>query len=334
MISVIVPIYKVESYLRQCVESILRQSYSDLEIILIDDGSPDKCGEICDEYAQKDARIRVYHTENKGISAARNVGLDVATGDFIGFVDSDDWIEPNMYEVLLYAIIQNNADVSVCGSWYEFLSTSKDANVIKNNYFGKDCLKFLVEGKIRNAVWNKLYRRSLFESIRFPEGRSFEDLAIMHQVFSRVNLMVSTDCLLYHYRQRTSSIVKDYSARNLIDLANAYIDRFEFLREQEYDVYLACEDYILSSTAGGLSKLWRWWHKNNYDEKKRYMNNVKEYLVFIRSHYSLFGKRSWPFFLKISVFFMHSDSKLSFSLIYYLNQFYRRIRPKHDEYTD
>lgn len=101
MISVIVPVYKVAPYLRQCVDSIINQSFDDLEILLIDDGSPDQCGEICDEYAAKDSRVRVFHTENKGLSAARNLGLQKATGEYIGFIDSDDWIEPDMYEVLL-----------------------------------------------------------------------------------------------------------------------------------------------------------------------------------------------------------------------------------------
>jgi len=119
MISVIVPVYKVEQYLRQCIESILNQTYQDLEILLIDDGSPDRCGIICEEYAKKDPRIKVFHTENHGLSAARNVGLQIAKGEYIGFVDSDDWIEPDMYEILLRRLEETDTDISVCEIWRE-----------------------------------------------------------------------------------------------------------------------------------------------------------------------------------------------------------------------
>ena len=334
MVSVIVPVYNVENYLRQCIESLLKQTYSNLEIILIDDGSTDKCGEICDEYAIADERIRVFHTENRGISAARNAGLDAAKGDYIGFVDSDDWIEPEMYELLLNAAKQKNADVSVCGSWYEYHSNSEEANINNIEYHGKDCLKALVERKFRTAVWNKLFQRRLFDSVRFPEGRSFEDLAIMHLVFSNVNLVVSVDKLLYHYRQRSNSMVKTYSARVLLDLADAFIDRFKYLEEKEVETFSACENILLSSTAGGLSKVWRWWHKCKKDEKEKYKTKIKDCLSFTKSHFPLFGKPHWPVSLKIPVFFMHSDSKLSFALLYFLNQVYRKIRPKQAEFTE
>lgn len=119
MISIIVPVYKVEPYLRQCVDSILNQTYRDLEILLIDDGSPDCCGKICDEYEKKDKRVRVFHTENRGLSIARNLGLKETQGDYIGFVDSDDWIEPDMYEVLLKCLEETGADICVCGYSYE-----------------------------------------------------------------------------------------------------------------------------------------------------------------------------------------------------------------------
>ncbi|MBO7334370.1 MAG: glycosyltransferase, partial [Lachnospiraceae bacterium] len=115
LISVIVPVFEVEKYLKECIESILNQTYTNLEIILVDDGSPDKCGEICEEYAKTDNRIIVIHHENKGLSSARNRGLDIATGDYIGFVDSDDKIAPDMFEILLNNLKQYDADISICG---------------------------------------------------------------------------------------------------------------------------------------------------------------------------------------------------------------------------
>ncbi len=170
MISVIVPIYKVEPYLQQCVDSILNQTYSDLEILLIDDGSPDRCGEICDEYAKKDKRIRVFHTENRGLSAARNLGIQESTGSFLGFVDSDDWLDNDMYEVLLDRIVDTQADISGCGFYTELSTNPKTSNLEETIYSGVESEIALLDGKVSNYVWNKLYRRDVFRNVSFPEG--------------------------------------------------------------------------------------------------------------------------------------------------------------------
>ena len=134
MISVIVPIYKVEPYLRKCVESILNQTYRDLEILLIDDGSPDRCGEICDGFEKKDSRVRVFYTENRGVSAARNLGLREAKSDLIGFVDSDDWIEPDMYEALYTVLNDREADLSVCGLFDEYPAATVGGSIYAKGY--------------------------------------------------------------------------------------------------------------------------------------------------------------------------------------------------------
>lgn len=145
MISVIVPVYKVERYIHQCIVSILNQTYQDLEILLIDDGSPDKCGEICKEYAKKDSRIKVFHTENHGLSAARNVGLQIAKGEYIGFVDSDDWIEPDMFEILLRRLEETGADISVCEIWREDVEERHPGKSVRNAvYTGTDAIKSLI----------------------------------------------------------------------------------------------------------------------------------------------------------------------------------------------
>ena len=178
MISIIVPVYKVVPYLRQCIESIINQTYRDLEILLIDDGSPDECGEICEEYKNRDNRIRLFHTENNGLSAARNIGLKAATGECIGFIDSDDWVEPNMYEVLVRRLEETEADISVCG--YE--SASQEVVFESAVYSGADALRALLDDKFNNNVWNKLYRRELFESVNFPEGMNYEDVGVMHRI--------------------------------------------------------------------------------------------------------------------------------------------------------
>lgn len=155
MISIIVPIYNVEQYLIQCLESILNQTCRDIEIILIDDGSQDCCGEICDEYARKDNRIKVYHTNNGGLAAARNYGIEKATGEYIGFADSDDWIEPDMFEVLLSQAEKHKAEIAICGCYYEYLGKTETSSVMQNGfelYDNRNLINALVSGAINNGV--------------------------------------------------------------------------------------------------------------------------------------------------------------------------------------
>lgn len=213
LISVIVPIYKVENYLPKCIESILNQTYGNLEIILVDDGSPDKCGEICDDYALRDKRIIVIHKENGGLSSARNAGIDIAKGEYFGFVDSDDYIEPFMYEKLLSAILENKCKLSVCNVNYVF----DGGKVIPKNTSEQDKVLGFKEAITEMntyrifdmGAWSKLYHRELFEAVRFPEGKLSEDFFVMYKIFDMAQTVayVSTPC--YNYLQRQSSITKN-----------------------------------------------------------------------------------------------------------------------------
>lgn len=180
MISIIVPIYNVEQYLPRCLDSIVNQTLQDLEIILVDDGSSDCCGEICDAYAQKDKRIIVYHTANGGLSAARNYGMARARGDYLGFVDSDDWIDPEMFEILLRQMEDNQADVSISGFKYEYPERAVVASIADEQYVNHDeLLKALLSGNLGGVIWNKLYRKKSFKDTVFPEGHVFEDIATL-----------------------------------------------------------------------------------------------------------------------------------------------------------
>ena len=210
LISVIVPIYKVEKYLRKCIESILSQTYTNLEIILVDDGSPDKCGEICDEYEKKDSRIKVIHKKNGGLSDARNAGLDIMAGNYVAFVDSDDWIEPQMYEHLLAKLHYFHADISIGG-----VSCDLDDNGIINTekIVSYDSAPFS-EGNVETmhrffitswAAWDKLYKADLFRDIRFPVGEINEDEAIVLQLLSKCTRVCYTNEVFYHYMRRPSS---------------------------------------------------------------------------------------------------------------------------------
>lgn len=200
LLSIIVPVYNVKPYLKKCVESIINQTYTNLQIILVDDGSTDGSQNICDEFAQKDSRIVVIHKENGGLSTARNMGMDKAKGEYIAFVDSDDWLEPNMYYDLITQLEKHNADIAVC-SFYECKDDKKnaigDSRSVKilnteDIFSNKNQLRFL--------AWNKIFRKSFVERLRFVPGQVYEDFHFCRQVFLQTKKLVYLDAPLYNYR--------------------------------------------------------------------------------------------------------------------------------------
>ncbi len=210
LISVIVPVYNVQNYILKCVDSIINQSYKNLEIILVDDGSTDESGKICDELALKDSRIKVIHKENGGLSDARNAGIEVSQGTYLGFIDSDDYIDNDMYMVLMSNLKNTNADISTCGriivtEGNESVSFKENEIICLNTF---DAVKdlFVANNYVFHAAWDKLYKRELFSEIRFPVGRLFEDAAIMYRIFENAKKIVSTKKQLYYYIQRQGSI--------------------------------------------------------------------------------------------------------------------------------
>lgn len=221
-ISVIIPVYMVEPYLCRCVDSVLAQTYKNLEIILVDDGSPDNCGAICDEYARRDARIKVIHKENGGLSDARNAGLDVCTGEYIAFVDSDDWIEPNMYEKLLSYAEEHDAQIAVGGVSDELL-TDSGVTVVKTTMHNAVCVEVLANTEAMRryfhgswAAWDKIYRREIFEDVRYPVGEINEDEAIVLCVLEKSSRVVYTNEVFYHYIRRPESITTNaFSVKKL-----------------------------------------------------------------------------------------------------------------------
>lgn len=232
-VSVIVPIYNVEAYLPQCVDSILNQTYDNLEIILVDDGSPDNCGAICDEYAAKDCRIRVIHQENGGLSAARNAGLDIADGEYIAFVDSDDFIADTMIERLLRSAAEANADMAVCdvAVYYDGSSVHPHECPMENDCFSQDVLvRKMTEPQAWHYVvpWNKLFRRYIFEKIRFPEGYIHEDAAIAHRIAGECHTIVTIPEELYFYRQNPNSTTNSAFSIKRTDNLFALADRIQF----------------------------------------------------------------------------------------------------------
>ncbi len=211
-ISIIVPVYKVEPYLRKCVDSILAQTYKNLEIILVDDGSPDGCPAICDEYSEKDSRVRVIHKPNGGLSDARNAGLEIATGEWLSFIDSDDWIEPSMYETLLKNANIHDAQISVGGVLDELITdneiivtkTTAGESVITETREKIDAISHFLSHSW--SAWDKIYRREVFDGIRYPVGEINEDEAIALHLLDKCDRVVYTNEPFYHYIRRPESI--------------------------------------------------------------------------------------------------------------------------------
>lgn len=221
LISVIVPVYKVEEYLARCVDSILGQTYRNLEILLVDDGSPDRCGAICDEYAARDSRIRVIHKENGGLSSARNAAIDVARGEYIGFVDSDDWIEPETYEALLEMALQENVKLA-CGGRFDVSSKTGEKTpglcppkreVISGEEL---CGRIFTWDNVDSAAWDKLYHRSLFREIRYPLGKICEDIPTTYRIALDAGRVGMLNRPVYNYFHRPGSITAaGFTPKNL-----------------------------------------------------------------------------------------------------------------------
>ena len=245
MISVIVPIYNVEKYLEKCVNSILNQSYSDLEIILVDDGSPDRCPEICDQYADKDKRIRVIHKKNGGLSDARNAGLDIAKGEYISFIDSDDYIDPLMFEKMMDSIMETEADICICG----YQEVDEEGTVLKSItqpsqvITQKEAFSYLMDGNVFYAIMcNKVFKRDIFENrnLRFPVGKIHEDEFIIHYLYGECCGISVLNNVFYHYFTRSESIMhlQRLSSREFDDV-EVYLDRAKYFHSINLENYAA-----------------------------------------------------------------------------------------------
>lgn len=236
-ISIIVPVYKVEKYINRCINSILNQKFKDFELILVDDGSPDNCGKICDDYATKDKRIRVIHKNNEGVSSARNSGLDIAKGEYIGFVDGYNYIHSNMYEILYNTIIDYESDISICD--YEMVNNKniekyevpKIINIKKfnniealNEMHKENGVKFVI-------ACNKLYHKNIFKNIRYPYCKIHEDEFVIHKVLFNSKNTLYINYPLYYYYQNEEGITKGKFALKNFDASYAYKDRMKFFKE-------------------------------------------------------------------------------------------------------
>ena len=338
MISVIIPIYNTEKYLPRCIESVLAQTYRNLDIVLIDDGSTDNSGKICDEYAEKDGRVRVFHKENGGPSSARNLGLEKArekSSEYIGFIDSDDWAEPGMYEKLLNVLLETNADIAVCCESIEHTEKENRQEIKAERRQSGECLKQTVynrdeavrahlEGKISTLVNDKLYNSDLFTGIAFPEGKVYEDLATVYKLILASERTVVLWEILYHYDMHPDSISHNKSMKNLTDYWDAGLSRYDYFSEygDEYSTKL-----LLKECAEIITKIWRWAYLNPKEERDNYSEKIKEITRFTKEHFPPFGFSEWPLWLRANIFLAHSDSEISFAASHLIIKAYRKIIP-------
>lgn len=252
-LSIIVPVYKVEPYLRRCVDSILAQTFTDFELILVDDGSPDGCPAICDEYAEKDSRVKVIHKGNGGLSDARNAGLDVAQGEYIGFVDSDDLIKPDMYSNLIKLARETRADIVVCGIEVIDEDGNKEMNwpetLVSGVYSSDELINNFsyISSQIMPSVANKIFARKIFAELRFPKGKLYEDGFIQIDLYKLCNLVAVDEYYGYCYQNiRKGSITNSsFSPRNFdwIELKEHNL-RFFIKNKIDMQIGFAVEEYV------------------------------------------------------------------------------------------
>ncbi len=312
IISVIVPVYNVEDYLEYCVHSILNQTLKDIEIILVDDGTPDNSGVICDKLAEEDERIVVIHKENGGLSSARNAGLAVARGKYIGFVDSDDWIEPDMYEYLLNLITENNADIADC----EMLETS-----IRDYVIDKECeqIEFLnrsgaldiffriSKANINYCVCDKLFKREIFEKVTFTEGIIFEDIDFNYRALVNIESIVVSNVKKYYYFKNPEGISRNSFREKDLDLLKVWdnIIKMSETYSLEYKVY--AEFNRARADFGLLCKMFKYGTRNDGGD---YNKIRKELLKSVRSYFWMLLKGRLPSNRKVLLILMTINYRL------------------------
>lgn len=260
LISIIVPVYNVEKYLSRCINSIINQTHKNLEIILVDDGSTDKSGYICEEFKAKDKRIRVIHKENGGLSDARNSGLKIAQGDYIGFVDGDDWIDVHMYEELLKVSLNNKSDIVSCGFQKIWENETVENKYILNNkkietFNTEEALKkLLTNDSIDEMVWNKLYKYKTIKNIYFKVGKYHEDVFWTYKVIGNANCISLVNIQFYNYLQRKNSIMGQQYSKKRLDALEALEERYKYITNN----FPSLKNYSITSYISSCLYHYQW----------------------------------------------------------------------------
>lgn len=286
-ISIIVPVYNVEKYLNKCVDSILNQTFKDFELILVDDGSPDNSGVICDQYAKEDTRVRVIHKENGGLSSARNAGIEVAQGKFLGFVDSDDYIAEDMYELLYNNIINEDVDLSICGIYDVYKGkTPKTLPDFRKVCTKVETMKLILDANIISVhAVNKLYKRALFNSIKYPLGTITEDAAVILNIVDQCEKIVVDSTQKYFYYHRENSISsKEFSLKNLQTI-EVWSENERWILTNIPSLYTEVHTRVCWANFIVLDKI----IENNAERR---VPETKEIISYLRSNYRFIMKNS------------------------------------------
>ncbi len=299
-VSVIVPVYKVEKYLSRCVVSILKQTYEDFELILVDDGSPDSSGAMCEEYAKRDSRIVVLHRKNGGLSAARNTGIDWAFANsdskWLTFIDSDDWIHPQYLELLLRAATEQNVPVSVCG--YHRADSPDQSTQQHISDFGSECMSaenFLVDHEWNfNYAWGKLYRKEYFQQIRYPEGKNFEDVFTTYQILFAGTRIAFIDQRLYYYFINEEGITRSQWTPKELVVFEAMKNQLAYYRENGFKRAFEKEEYLyLNHFAYQICRIRA--NKADLAQNMPYLRQLrKEMMRMVHQNPDRFGYRKMP----------------------------------------
>ena len=276
LITIVVPIYKVEKYIDKCINSIQNQTYKNLEIILVDDGSPDNCGKICEDYAQKDSRIIVIHKENGGLSDARNAGIDIAKGKYITFIDSDDYIEPEYVELQYRTIIKDKSDIAISSHKviYENGTILEKATGEESLLNPKEVLRrILYDEGIDLSAWAKLYKKELFQEIRYPKGRLFEDAATTYKLVDKSNKISINSKSTYNYIIRNNSITNENFSESKMDLITATKEMCNYIKSKYPDLEKACNRRLMYAYLSTLTQLTK-----SKKPKKEYITKLMGYI--------------------------------------------------------
>lgn len=273
LVTIVVPVYKVEKYIDRCIKSILNQTYKNLEIILVDDGSPDNCGKICENYAQKDERIKVVHKENGGLSDARNAGISISNGKYISFIDSDDYIDPEYIELLYKTIKKDKSDMAISSHKviYENGTVLEKATKEESILKPKEVLKrILYDDGIDLSAWAKLYKIELFKEIRYPKGRLFEDAATTYKLVDKCEKISIISRSTYNYIIRGNSITNINFSEKKMDLIISTEEMCNYIKKKYPDLEEAANRRLMYAYLSTLTQLVKSNEKNENAEKKLY----------------------------------------------------------------
>ena len=335
VISIIIPVYNTERYLRECIESVIGQNLKELDIILIDDGSTDQSGAICDYYAEKDQRVRVFHTENQGHYTARTIAIAEARkkgSAYIGFVDSDDWTEPDMFSRLLEKAEETGADVVECGFQKEYPHGVERWLPKAGVYNATEALCGLFSGNAHDYLWNKLWKITCFDGFEFPPVKDYADAVATYRIYAATDLVACIDSVLYHYRQQNGSIIHQNDMRLLrLWLCNheKYDYIYNVLRAKiPEDVYRKIEDDQLQKCVYAAGKNWAWWNGNPVKERREHSDELKFISEFVRQHVPLFGRKHWGPYNRVSALITRYPNRVALGMAWCMNQVSRKMRKR------